>query len=138
MPSMVRHVTEWEWIDLAKHESGALTKLLVTKESCASKNIDFYISSYEPKAYAAMHMHEESEEVFYFLEGEGIFMMGNSKHRVGAGSVVYVEPKTWHGIFNTGFTNLVFVVTATPPEPLWHEAYKPLFPPPQPGDPNLT
>lgn len=137
MPSMVRHVTEWEWIDLAKHESGALTKLLVTNESCGSKNIDFYISSYAPKAYAAMHMHEQSEEVFYFLDGEGVFMMGNTKHRIRKGSVIYVEPKQWHGIFNTGFTDLVFVVTATPPEPLWHEAYKPLFPPPQPGDPTL-
>lgn len=137
MPSTVRHAVEFEWIDLAKHESGALTKLLVTEESCGSKNIDFYISSYEPKAYAAMHMHEKSEEVFYFLEGEGIFMLGNTKHRVSPGTVIYVEPKTWHGIYNTGFTNLVFVVTATPPEPAWHEAYKPLFPPAQPGDPQL-
>lgn len=137
MPSMVRHMAEWEWLNIAKHQGGALTKLLVTEESCGAKNIDFYISSYMPSAYAEMHMHERSEEVFYFLEGDGIFMMGNTKHRVGPGTVIYVAPKTMHGIFNTGTTNLVFVVTATPPEPLWHEAYKPLFPPPEPADQKL-
>jgi len=137
MPSMVRHMAEWEWLDLAKHKGGALTKLLVTEESCGSKNIDFYISSYRPQAYAEMHMHEKSEEVFYFLSGDGLFIMGDTKHRVGAGTVIYVPPKTWHGIFNTGLVDLVFVVTATPPEPAWHEAYKPLFPPPAPSDPKL-
>ena len=88
MTGMVRHVSEWEWIDLAKHHDGSLTKLLVTKESCGSQNIDFFISSYAPKAYAAMHSHEVAEEVFYFIAGEGIFMMGKTKHRIGPGSVV--------------------------------------------------
>lgn len=84
-----------------------------------------------------MHSHEVAEEVFYFLEGEGIFMMGEEKHLIKKGSVVYVPPKTEHGIFNTGFENLVFVVTATPPEPLWHDAYKSNFPPPSPSEPPL-
>lgn len=137
MTGMVRHATEFEWVDLAKHMDGSLTKLLVTEESCGSKNIDFFISSYEPKAYAAMHSHDVAEEVFYFLEGEGIFMMGEEKHLVRKGSIVYVPPTTEHGIFNTGFENLVFVVTATPPEPLWHDAYKPNFPPPNPSEPPL-
>lgn len=130
MPAMVRHVTDWEWVDLAKHHGGSLTKLLVTEESCGASNIDFFISSYAPRAYAAMHLHEEAEEVFYFISGEGLFVMEETKHRVGPGTVVYVPPKTSHGIFNTGFENLVFVVTATPPEPLWHEDYAPNFPPP--------
>lgn len=120
MRGMLRHINEWEWLDLAKHHEGALTKLLVTKENCNSKNMDFFLSSYAPKAYAALHSHEESEEIFYFMEGEGVFMLDGERFTVGPGSVVYVPPKTEHGIFNTGFSNLVFVVTASPPEPLWH------------------
>ncbi len=132
MAALVGHLNDWEWVDLAKHHAGSLTKLLVTKESCGSENIDFFISSYAPGAYAAMHEHERSEEVFYFMQGEGVFMMNNEKHTIKPGTVVYVPPKTRHGIFNTGMENLVFVVTATPPEPLWHEAYQPNFP--QPGE----
>jgi len=119
MRGMLRNIGEWEWIDLAKHHGGALTKLLVTKENCNSK-FDFFLSSYAPKAYAALHQHEEAEEIFYFIEGEGVFMLDGKRFNIGPGTVVYVPPKTEHGIYNTGFTNLVFVVTASPPEPLWH------------------
>lgn len=121
MRGMVRNVKEWEWIDLAKHHDGALTKLLVTRENTGAKNIDFFLSSYAPKAFAAVHSHETAEEIFYFLAGEGLFVMDGERFTVGAGTVVFVPPKTQHGIFNTGFTDLVFVVTASPPEPLWHK-----------------
>ena len=63
-------------------------------------------------------------------------MMGEEKHLVKKVSVVYIPPKTEHGIINTGFENLVFLVTATPSEPLWHEAYEPPFPPPTPCEPK--
>ncbi len=133
MRGMVRRVTEWEWVDLAKHHGGALTKLLVTKENCGAQNIDFFLSSYAPKAFAALHSHGKAEEVFYFLEGEGVFILDGRRFTVGPGSVVFVPPKTEHGIFNTGFAELVFVVTATPPEPLWHDQYEQHFTPPGEG-----
>lgn len=134
MRGMVRDITEWEWVDLAKHHEGALTKLLVTRENCDSKNIDFFLSSYAPKAYAALHSHDEAEEVFYFLDGEGLFLLDGERFTVRRGSVVYVPPKTEHGIFNTGFKELVFVVTASPPEPAWHADNQQHFTPPGPND----
>ena len=133
MAGMVRHVNEWEWLDLAKHHGGALTKLLVTRENAGARNLDFFLSSYAPKAFAALHSHEVSEEIFYFLEGEGLFILDGERFTVKAGSVVFVPPKTEHGIFNTGFGNLVFVVTASPPEPLWHAENEQHFTPPGPN-----
>lgn len=136
MAGMVRHVSDWEWFTLAKHNDGALTKLLVTRESCGARHGDFFLTSYAPMAKAQMHAHDEAEHVFYFLSGEGIFVMDTKKHRVGTGTVVYVPPKVPHGIFNTGFENLVCVVTTTPPEPLWHQNHHPSFPQPTVDDPD--
>lgn len=115
----IRHAVEVDWVDLGQHIGGALTKLLVTGANAACKNLDFYISSYMPKAYAEEHAHEETEEVFYFISGEGMFLLDGERHRVSAGTVVHVPPRIPHGIFNTGFDNLVFVVAASPPEPMW-------------------
>jgi mannose-6-phosphate isomerase-like protein (cupin superfamily) len=127
MRGRVIRADELEWVDLAGHLNAALTKLLVTEENCGSRNIDFFISSYAPKAFVASHHHEESEEVFYFLSGTGIFELDGVRHRVDPHTAIYVPPKTTHAIYNTGFDNLVFVVTATPPERQFHERYRDYF-----------
>jgi len=127
MRGRVMRADELEWVDLAGHLNAALTKLLVTAENCGSRNIDFFISSYAPKAYVALHHHEESEEVFYFLSGTGIFELDGVRHKISPHTAIYVPPKTPHAILNTGFENLVFVVTATPPEREFHERYHDYF-----------
>ena len=124
---MVKRLEEFEWVDLAGHRDAALTKLLVTKEVCGAENIDFFVSTYAPKAYAALHTHAASEEIFYFLEGSGLFQMGDARHVVNAGMVIFVPPGTPHAIYNTGFVNLVFVVCSSPPEPEFHEEYAAYF-----------
>lgn len=133
MSGMVRRAVELEWVDLTGHKDAALTKLLVTRETCGARNLDFFISSYAPKAYAEMHSHEHSEEVFYFLAGEGLFILDTERHVVGPGTVIFVPPKSQHGIFNTGFTHLVFIVTASPPEAAFHEHYRDYFAAPDAG-----
>lgn len=115
----VLQAVDVDWVDLGKHIGGALTKLLITAESSGCKNLDFYISSYMPKACAEEHSHEESEEVFYFISGEGTFVLDGERHRVSAGTVIHVPPTVPHAIYNTGFENLLFVIAASPPEPMW-------------------
>lgn len=127
MSGMVRRAVEVEWVDLMGHKDAALTKLLVTRETCGARNLDFFISSYAPKAHAEVHAHERSEEVFYFLAGEGLFLLDGERHVVEPGTVIFVPPGSRHGIFNTGFTHLVFVVTASPPEEAFHAHYREYF-----------
>ncbi|HLI15531.1 MAG TPA: cupin domain-containing protein [Acidimicrobiales bacterium] len=124
---IVRKVTEFEWVDLAGHRDAALTKLLVTKETCGAQNLDVFLSSYAPKAYAEEHVHERTEECFYIIAGEGLFVLDGERHLVGPGTIVFAPPGTRHGIFNTGMSDLVFVVAASPPEPEFHEQYADYF-----------
>ena len=124
---MVRKFEEYEWVDLAGHKDAALTKLLVTKEECGAENIDFFVSSYAPKAYAEEHVHEGSEEIFYFLSGTGLFVLDGERHLIEPRMVIFVPPKSKHAIFNTGLIDLVFVVCSAPPEPEFHEEYAGYF-----------
>jgi mannose-6-phosphate isomerase-like protein (cupin superfamily) len=108
MQPTVRRVEEFEWVDLPGHKKGALTKLLVTK-------------------YAEEHHHETMSEVFYFISGTGVFVLGGERHIVGPGTVVFVPPKTRHAIFNTGFEHLTFLVTGSPPDQTFHDQYSEYF-----------
>ena len=124
---MVQSATDYEWVDLAGHKDAALTKLLVTNKVCGSQRLDFYISSYAPKAYAEEHVHEKSEEVFYFISGQGLFVLDRTRYTISAGSIVFVPPNTRHGIFNTGFDPLVFAIACSPPEVTFQENYEAYF-----------
>lgn len=124
---MVRRIEEFRWVDLAGHRDAALTKLLVTNETCGAQNIDFFVSSYAPKACAELHSHAVSEEIFYFVSGSGLFVLGNETHTISAGIVIFVPPGTEHAIYNTGFDHLVFVVCSSPPEPEFHRDYAGYF-----------
>lgn len=117
----IRTLSDMDWVDLGLHEGGALTKLLITRGNSASNNLDFYVSCYLPAAYADNHSHEETEEVFYFMSGEGTFVLDGVRHAVRPGTVIHVPPGVMHSIINTGMENLVFSVSATPPEPRWNE-----------------
>ncbi len=48
------------------------------------------------------HVHDDIEEVFYFLRGTGVVYLDKKEIPVKAGSVVPVPPGVYHGIKNTG------------------------------------
>lgn len=42
-----------------------------------------------PMGDTSLHMHEREDELFYVLEGEHVFRVGEQEHRVGPGGVVF-------------------------------------------------
>jgi mannose-6-phosphate isomerase-like protein (cupin superfamily) len=55
------------------------------------------------------HAHPTMEEVFYFLEGQGEFRLGDAVIPVGAGDCVLVPATTPHACLSTGAGDLVFL-----------------------------
>ena len=47
------------------------------------------------------HWHDESEEVFYVLDGEIEYLLGDHRHREIPGSTVFVPPGTVHAFRNS-------------------------------------
>lgn len=93
----------------------AFSKMLVHPTTAATKHFDFRISSYQPRGYAEVHVHEVAENLYYILQGKGIVELDGVKHLVEPHMVIHIPPGVSHGIFNTGIEDLVFLVVASPP-----------------------
>lgn len=91
------------------------SKMLVHPTNAETKYFDFRISSYQPRGYAEVHVHEVAENLYYILKGKGIVELDGVKHLVEPHTVIHIPPGVRHGIFNTGVEDLVFIVVASPP-----------------------
>jgi mannose-6-phosphate isomerase-like protein (cupin superfamily) len=93
----------------------AFSKMLVHPTNAATRYFDFRISSYQPRGYAEVHVHEVAENLYYILQGKGIVELDGVRHLVEPHMVIHIPPGVHHGIFNTGVEDLVFLVVASPP-----------------------
>lgn len=113
-PKIMR-VEEAYWELPPGHSSQAFSKMLVHPSNADTQHLDFRISSYQPRAYAEVHVHEVAENLYYVLRGKGIVELDGVKHLVEPHMVIHIPPGVRHGIFNTGLEDLVFLVVASPP-----------------------
>ncbi len=109
-----REIAEFPWLQFPGHHGGALSKVLVEAGPGGSRLLDFRISSYEPAAQVERHAHDAKEQVYYFLEGEGLLELDGRRHVVRPRSFVHIPPGLPHGLQNTGLANLVFLVITVP------------------------
>ena len=96
----------------------AFSKMLVHPTNADTRYFDFRLSSYQPKGYAEVHVHEVAENIYYILQGKGIIELDGEKHLVEPHMVIHIPPGVRHGIFNTGLEDLIFIVAASPPTDL--------------------
>ena len=111
---VIRNIAEVDWEDLAGHFGGAFSKFLVHPETTGSQHIDYRISCYQPRAYVEPHEHQVQEQVYHVLEGEGLMEIAGERRVVRRHDVIFIPPKVRHAIYNTGLTDLVFIVATTP------------------------
>ena len=110
----IRAAAEVIWDEPPAHYGGAFSKMLVRPESCGSKSIDYRISVYQPRAYVALHKHRIQEQVYHVLEGEGLMELDGKKQVVRKDDVIFIPPGIEHAIYNTGMTDIKFVVVTSP------------------------
>ena len=110
----IRNIAEVAWEELPGHHGGALSKLLVHPDTTGSRHLDHRISAYQPRAYVAPHTHRIQEQVYHVLEGEGLMEIADSKRVVRRHDVIFIPPGIRHAIYNTGLTDLVFMVVTSP------------------------
>ena len=54
------------------------------------------------------HYHEGQEEVYFFMYGKGMMIVGEEKFDVQSGDIVLIPDGLFHKVFNTGESDLVF------------------------------
>lgn len=91
----------------------------ISRNFFKTKDLDYkYFNSCDHGTYfaegsAPVHVHENLEEIFYFLRGKGIFLLDSKEITVKAGSVITVPPKISHGIRNVGNDLLQHIVCSS-------------------------
>ncbi|MCB2191794.1 MAG: cupin domain-containing protein [Deltaproteobacteria bacterium] len=69
----------------------------------------------KPGGEAQEHQHTESDQAFYVLGGECLFLLGGEEHRLGPGNFVFVPQGESHRILSTGAQSLRLLVIKAPP-----------------------
>jgi mannose-6-phosphate isomerase-like protein (cupin superfamily) len=114
--AVIREAAAVMWEEPPAHFGGAYSKMLVRPEPCGSRLVDYRVSVYQPKAYVAPHRHKVQEQVYHVLDGEGLMEIDGERTVVRKDSIIFIPPGVEHAIYNTGMTDLRFIVVTTPPE----------------------
>jgi len=88
---------------------GGPIKIMFTPDTAGTKHLRFSVGYFDPGQGLDLHIHPESEEVYYIIEGQGTVYIGKEKAatRVERHAAVYIPPGTVHGIRNTGTGKLL-------------------------------
>lgn len=100
----VIHVKEIEKIVMPGHGETSLYQQILgisTPRPGMTKAItSLWIMTIKPGGTNKRHVHEDQEQVYFVLEGEGIVEVGEERSKVKAWDVIYLPPKIPHAFYN--------------------------------------
>ncbi|MGI6113023.1 MAG: cupin domain-containing protein [Mahellales bacterium] len=80
-----------------------------------ARNMSFGVAKFPPLSHAPSHVHEEAEEIIYFLQGSGQMYFDGQPQRVEPGCCVYVPKKVRHSIKNDSDRPMKLCYVFSPP-----------------------
>ena len=100
----------------AKRILGGPIKIMFNSETANTKYLTFAVGCFAPGEGLDVHLHPESEEVYYVVKGEGTVYLGEDLKpvRVEPDTALYIPPKTVHGVKNTGKETLIIAFFVAP------------------------
>lgn len=78
--------------------------------------IVFSVYNFQPWQALSMHMHPGNDEVFYVIDRQCLFYVGDERRAVDAGHAVYVKAGTMHAVLSCGKSATLLSVQG--PEPV--------------------
>jgi len=88
---------------------------LVAPWTMGSEHLWFGTSSVDPGFTSNAHAHDEQEEVFYCVSGQGRIRVGDEEGTLEPGVTVYVPPGAVHQLINDGDQILKVASAVAPP-----------------------
>ncbi len=76
-----------------------------------STTSEVFVVVLEPGKAPPLHKHDDTEQVFFIMQGEGVLTIGKASERfdVGPGDVVRIPPRTFHSIRCNGAETLKYL-----------------------------
>lgn len=108
-PKLKSQVVRWEDAASRINDWGEF-RTYFTGETFGTKNVLTAVAVVEPgKAVHRAHRHAE-EEYLVVVEGAGTWSLDGKEFPAQKGDILYTEPWVYHGLTNTGDTQLIFLV----------------------------
>ena len=97
-------------VDSEQVHNGTVTAWTFFKADDFLSNILWFNDNLiEPGVAIEPHEHEDVEEVYYVLQGQGEMRIGEEERSVSQGDAIYLPPQKTHTLRNTGTYPLRFV-----------------------------
>ncbi len=85
-------------------------RALVRKEELENKHVMFMNEVYVPaKSNVKIHVHDDLEEIYYFILGTGKMLIGNEYIKVKKGDRIIVPPAKSHCVVNSGNSVMKYI-----------------------------
>ncbi|MFC1619605.1 cupin domain-containing protein [Candidatus Neomarinimicrobiota bacterium] len=72
-------------------------------------NSEVFVVILEPGQAPPLHKHNDTEQIFYILEGKGDLIIEDKRYPVNPGDVVRIPPSTYHSIQASGDGDLRYL-----------------------------
>lgn len=97
-------------IQIVPTHNGSVYKRVLIQKGEAESDLIYMNEAYlHPNMKIEPHMHDDMEEFYYFLEGEGLMYVGNEVEKIKAGDRVIVPIKQTHSVENNGDKTILFI-----------------------------
>lgn len=95
---------------------GVVSRQLINPDNSASERVTITEVHLEIGASQPRHIHEDSEQIWYALQGVGKLLLGGDEEQeFRAGDVVRFAQKDVHGLLNDGDKEFIYISVTAPP-----------------------
>lgn len=95
-------------------DGSQIRELLAHRNSCIEKQ-SLAEARLGVGGQTAAHYHEQTEEIYFLLEGKAQMQVGDETRQVNVGDAIAIPPGQVHQITNTGDVELRFLCMCVPP-----------------------
>lgn len=120
MKARIVRVPDMEWKGQESHGPKTALKWILGRESDVNMEsmTSFWITTIGAGGYNTPHDHNNEEQIYYILKGEGRMVIGDREIQAKAGDVGYFPKGVKHGFYNDGDTQAAFIGIAARVEPI--------------------
>jgi quercetin dioxygenase-like cupin family protein len=97
-----------EDVDPVLLPGGSWSRMVLNDKSLVGNSSSLGYSVFTPGCVTAMVSHE-TEEVAYVVSGSGELRLEDSAVPFAAGKGLFIPPRTWHAVANTGEEDVIMV-----------------------------
>ena len=106
--------TRYQELNSYTTKDGSTIRELMHPDSQGNRQQSLAEATVPPGVKTVLHLHKQSEEIYYIVAGSGEMTLGENTFNVAVGDAVCIAPNTPHRIFNNNATDLKFLCACSP------------------------